>query len=62
MDVSREEFIKKIQAIVDARREAEAEADADAATTADKVDAEYRAYAAIRQTKYLRYKKTGHYR
>ena len=60
MDVSREEFIKKIQAIVDARRDAEA--DADAATTADKVDVEYRAYAAIRQTKYLRYKKTGHYR
>lgn len=60
MDVSKEEFIKKIQAIVDARREAEA--DADAATTADKVDTEYRAYVAIRQTKYLRYKKTGHYR
>ena len=60
MDVSREEFIKKIQAIVEARREAES--DADAATTADKVDAEYRASAAIRQTNYLRYKKTGHYR
>ena len=55
MNVSKEEFVKKIQAMMDAQNAKKAEA-------AKKADAEYRAYVAARQIRYLRYKKTGHYR
>lgn len=54
MDVSKEEFVKKLQAMIDAKN------DAKAAVT-KKADAEYRAYVAARQIRYLRYKKNGRY-
>ena len=55
MNVSKEEFVKKIQAMMDTQNAKKAEA-------AKIADAEYRAYVAARQIRYLRYKKTGHYR
>lgn len=55
MNVSKEEFVNKLQAMIDAKNDAKA-------AVIKKADAEYRAYIAARYTRYLRYKKTGHYR